>query len=110
MTLRATFYKGTEYIRRVGDGNVAPVQLAYGINDLGVYIEALVDAKWRFVDFQRFELVAPAPSGTPTLAPLTPAPEPTFDCSEKPDGGIAGIEWSLHCEAIGQPILPQDQR
>ncbi|MHB8892516.1 MAG: hypothetical protein ACYC65_10785 [Candidatus Limnocylindrales bacterium] len=102
VTLRATFYRGTEYIRKVGDGNVAPVQLAYGINDLGVYLEALVDTKWRFVDFQRFELVAPAPSGMPTEAPPmpTPEPEPTYDCSVKPPGGIGAIDWSLHCESI----------
>jgi hypothetical protein len=109
-TLRVTFYNGTEPILTVDADRLKPIRLGYGINDLGAYVESKFNDKWRFVDFQRFELVAPAPSGTPTIAPSTPAPEPTFDCSEKPDGGIAGIEWSLHCEGIGQPILPQDQR
>ena len=109
-TLRVTFYNGTEPILTVDADRLKPIRLGYGINDLGAYIESKFNDKWRFVDFQRFELVAPAPSGMPTLAPSTPAPEPTFDCSVKPEGGIAGLDWSLHCEAIGQPILPQDQR
>ena len=103
VTLRATFYQGSELIRRVGDGNVAPVPLAFGINDLGVLIESQFGTEWRFVDFQRFDLVAPAPSGMPTLTPSTPEPEPTFDCSVKPSGGIAELDWALHCEKI-QPI------
>jgi hypothetical protein len=94
----------------VEDGYTVQVPLANGINDLGVYIEGLIGKEWEYLDFYRFELVAPPPSGMPTMAPSTPEPEPTYDCSEKPDGGVAGLEWSLHCESIGQPILPQDER
>jgi len=107
-TLRATFYNGTKPITTVDGGKVGTVQLGNGINDLGVYIEGKVGAKWEFVDFQRFELVAPPPSGMPSAAPPTPRPSPTFDCSIIPEGGIARINWSLHCEGIDQPILPQN--
>jgi hypothetical protein len=61
-----------------------------------------------YLDFYRFELVAPAPSGMPTLAPSTPEPEPTFDCSVKPPSGIAELDWALHCEKI-QPISTPGQ-
>ncbi len=105
-TLRVTFFKGTEPILTVDEDRLKAIRLDYGINDLGVYIEAKWGKKWRFVDFQRFELVAPPPSGMPTLAPVTPKPEPTYDCSVKPPGGIAAIDWSLHCEGIGKPISP----
>jgi hypothetical protein len=116
-TLRATFYNGTRVIRTVGAGKVGMVPLADGTNDLGVYIEGLVDAEWSYVDFQRFDLVAPAVSGAPadateppepTEPPPTPTepppptltPGPTYDCSKEPEGGIEKIDWSLHCQAI----------
>ena len=108
-TIRASFYNGTTYIGYISNGSAGVVPLGYGINDLGVYIESKFGDKWRLVDFQRLELVAPAPSGMPTGAPSTPGPEPTVDCSKKPEGGVAGLQWSLHCESIGQPILPRDR-
>jgi hypothetical protein len=62
-TIRASFYNGTTYIGYISNGSAGVVPLGYGINDLGVYIESKFGDKWRFVDFQRFELVAPAPQG-----------------------------------------------
>ena len=70
-TIRASFYNGTTYIGYISNGSAGVVPLGYGINDLGVYIESKFGDKWRFVDFERFELVAPAPSRMPTGAPST---------------------------------------
>lgn len=104
--MRATFYNTTEGIGYLPDGSDGIVTLGHGINDLGVYVEAQLGKTWRFVDFQRFELVAPAPSGMPTVEPSMPETEPTYDCSVRPPGGIAAIDWSLHCEGIDEPFSP----
>lgn len=118
--LRVTFFAGTTALRRIAGGKVGPVDIGYGNVDLGVLVEAQVapvtpkDDGWRWLDFQRFALVAPAPSGMPTLAPATDAPpeatqppEPAatpddgIDCNATPPPGIAGVKWGLKC---GGPI------
>ena len=113
--VRAVVYSGTEVLTILRDGYVKGVQLPYGIVDLGVLVEAQVvtptadDDGWRWLDFQRFDLVTPPPSGMPSPA-ATDAPVATdppaatddgIDCHATPPPGIAGVKWSLKC---GGPI------
>ena len=83
-TLRATFYRHRD--RPVEDGYTL-IPLAYRINDLGRPHRGADRPEVGVRGLLPVELVAPAPSGMPTLAPSTPEPEPTFDCSVKPPGG-----------------------